>query len=91
MAFSNSVEWKLRDNVEWSIDMESEVFIDSLCLRSIGFVQIENSPLLMSSLIITENSDFLSLFILSTSDIKDFAALPVDKLFVFILEYLEPS
>jgi hypothetical protein len=30
--FSNSVEWKLRDKVEWSVDVEAELFIESLGL-----------------------------------------------------------
>jgi hypothetical protein len=45
--FSNSIEWKLRDEVEWSVDVETKFFIQSLCLKFISFVKIENSPFLV--------------------------------------------
>jgi hypothetical protein len=30
---SNSVEWELGDKIEWSVDVESEFFIESLGLK----------------------------------------------------------
>jgi len=30
VALSNSVEWKFGDKVEWSVDMETKVFVQSL-------------------------------------------------------------
>jgi hypothetical protein len=91
MAFSNSVEWKFWDEIEWSIYMESEVFVESLWLDCICFVKIDNSPSLMLSIIVTPDSDGLTFFILGTSNIKYFTILPIDELVVLILEYLEPS
>jgi hypothetical protein len=35
---SNSVEWKLRDNVEWSIDVEAKFFVESLSLNLFSFI-----------------------------------------------------
>jgi hypothetical protein len=45
--FSDSIEWKLRDEIEWSIDIETKFFIQSLGLNFISFVKIENSPFLV--------------------------------------------
>jgi hypothetical protein len=45
----NSVEWKFRDDVEWSIDVEAKFFIESLGLSLSGFIKIDNLPSLVSS------------------------------------------
>jgi hypothetical protein len=71
--------------------MEAKVFVDSLGLRSLISVKINNIPLLMLSSVVTPNTNLLSFLILSSSDIKDFASLPVDKLVGLILEDLPPS
>jgi hypothetical protein len=68
---SNSVEWKLRDNVEWSIDKETEFFIESLGLNLGSLGKIQNFPLLMSSTVVSENTNFLSFFVFSSNDFKD--------------------
>jgi hypothetical protein len=90
-ALNNSVEWELRDEVEWSVDVESEIFINTLSLDCVSLIKVDNLPLLVSSALISPYSNCLAFFILSSFDIKNFAALPVDELVVFILEYLEPS
>jgi hypothetical protein len=71
--------------------MESEVLVKSLGLDWTSFVKIDNSPSLMSSVVVTKYSNCLSFSILSTCDIKYFTTLPIDELAVLILEYLEPS
>jgi hypothetical protein len=42
VALSNSMEWKLRNEIEWSVDMEAEVFVNSLGLWTLCFVKIDN-------------------------------------------------
>jgi len=91
VALNDSVEWKLRDQVEWSVDMETEVFVETLSLVSLGLIEINDLPLLMSTFVVTPNTNWVSFFILSSFDIKDFATLPVDELVVLILEDLPPS
>jgi hypothetical protein len=71
--------------------METKVFIETLCLRTICFIKIDNIPLLSSASVIAENTYCLSFFILATFNLKNFAALPIDELVILILEYLEPS
>jgi len=90
-ALCNSVEWKFRDEVEWSVDVESEFLVESLGLNLSSFINVEDSPFLMSTLIVRPNSNWVSFLILCTFDIKDFAALPVNELLVLIFEDLEPS
>jgi hypothetical protein len=71
--------------------MESEVFVKSLGLDWTSFVKIDNSPSLMSTVIVSKDTNCLSFSILGTCDIKYFTTLPIDELAVLILEYLEPS
>jgi hypothetical protein len=44
---SNSVEWKLGDKVEWSIDVEAKFFIKSLSSSLFSLVKIKNLPFLV--------------------------------------------
>jgi hypothetical protein len=40
MHLSNSVEWKFRDKIEWSVNVETEFFVQSLCLSLCLLVKI---------------------------------------------------
>jgi hypothetical protein len=91
VALNHSVEWELRDNVEWSVDMETEVFIESFSLRSLSFIEINDIPLLVSCLTVTENSNCLTFFILASFNFNDLVVVPVNELVILILENLEPS
>jgi hypothetical protein len=88
---SNSVEWKLRYEVEWSIDVETKFFVESLSLNLSSLVKIDNLPLLVSSIVVTPNSNSLSFLVLCSSNIKDLIVGPVDELIFVELEDLEPS
>jgi hypothetical protein len=71
--------------------METEVFVESLGLDWTSFVKVDDSPSLMSSVIVTIDTNCLSFSILGTCDIKYFTVLPIDELAVLVLEDLEPS
>jgi hypothetical protein len=71
--------------------METEVLVKSLGLDWTSFVKIDNSPSLMSSVVISIDTDCLAFGILGTCDIKYFTVLPIDELAVLVLEHLEPS
>jgi hypothetical protein len=90
VTLNMSLEWKLRNDVEWSVDVESEVFVKSLLLRSLVLVKIEYLPLLMLSSVVTPNTYCLAFLILSSCDIKDLFVSPIDELIVLILEKLVP-
>jgi hypothetical protein len=90
MHLSNSIEWKFRDKIEWSIDVETEFFIQSLSLNLSGLVKIKYIPSLSSTSVVIFNSNSLTFFILFISNTKNFAVRPVDELASFVFEYLEP-
>jgi hypothetical protein len=71
--------------------METEVFVKSLSLWALILIKIKDSPSLGSSSIVTPYLNWVSFFILATSNIKDLVIRPVDELVVLILEDLEPS
>jgi hypothetical protein len=66
----NSVEWKLRDNVEWSVDVESEFLIQSFSLSLCLLVKIKNLPSLVGSVVSVMNLDSCAFLILSLDNIK---------------------
>jgi hypothetical protein len=71
--------------------METKVFVESLSLRSISLVKINDIPLLVLSTVVTVYLNSLSFLILGSCDIKYLTVLPVDELVILVLEYLEPS
>jgi hypothetical protein len=91
VTFDNSSEWKFRDNVEGSVDVESEVFADSFNLRTLGLVKVDNCPSLVSSSVVTEYSNSVAFLVFASFNVKNLATLPVDELFVLIFEHLPPS
>jgi hypothetical protein len=57
-----SVVWELRDNVEWSFNIEAEFFIQlSLLWRTLPFVSIDKIKLLVKSTMLLVYDD-LSIF-----------------------------
>ena len=71
--------------------MESEVLVDTLIFSLSGLVNIEDSPLLVVALVVAPDAYSLSFYIFTSFNIKNLAVLPVDELFVLILEDLPPS
>jgi hypothetical protein len=57
---SNSVEWKFRDKIEWSVDVETEFFIQSLGLSFGSFVKIDDLPFLVKSISLGMNNNWLT-------------------------------
>jgi hypothetical protein len=90
-AFYNSVEWKLRDEVEWSVDVEAEFFIQSLGL-SLDSINIFNFPSLVSTIMSIMDDNSLTFNILRSSNIEtSVSLLDIAEVFIFIPEDLEPS
>lgn len=71
--------------------MEAEVLVESLRLALSSLVQVEDSPFLMVASIVVPHSNCMSFFVFAALDVENLIVLPVDKLFVLILEDLEPS
>jgi hypothetical protein len=88
---SNSVEWKLRYEVEWSIDVETKFFIESLSLSLWSLIGIENSPSLVSSIVVAPDTYCLTFNVFTSLNIKNLIVSNVNELLSSILEDLEPS
>jgi len=71
--------------------METKLFGNTLCLWTLRFVKIDYLPLLMLSFVVAPNTNWMSFFVLSTFDVKDLIALPINELVILISENLEPS
>jgi hypothetical protein len=57
--------------VEWSVAVETEVFVESLGLWSIIFVEIDNLPSLVGSTMFLPDDNCLSFNIFSSTNIKE--------------------
>jgi hypothetical protein len=90
MALSDSVEGKLWDKVEWSVDVEAEFLIETLSF-SFDLVNIQYSPSLVSSIMSWMSNYRLCFKIFITWYIKAFSILPIDKVFLLIFKDLPPS
>jgi hypothetical protein len=88
---NNSIEWKFRDKVEWSVDIEAKFFIKSLGFSLGCLVNIEDLPFLSFGSVVAPNLNWVSFYIFSSSNIKGLVVGPVDELVVLVLEDLEPS
>jgi len=87
----DSVEWQFRDHVEWSVDMETKLFIQPLGLYLGSFIEIDDFPPLILITRVILNTNSLALFIFTVFYIKNLVVGPVDELIILIFENLEPS
>jgi hypothetical protein len=90
MHVCNSVEWKFRNNVERSIDVESEFFIQSLCLNFISVFHIDNLPFLVGLASIGLELNWLRFKIFAVFNSKNLVVFSADELTILIPEDLEP-
>ena len=91
VTLSNSVHWHSGDKVEWSHDVESEFFAESLGLDFLSLVSIENLPSLLITAASCLDRDSLSFFILGAVNGEAFFVLPIDKMLVLVGKDLPPS
>jgi hypothetical protein len=63
VALSNSLHWHSGSNIEWSIDMESKLFVESFCPQLLSLVKIDDLPSLVSIAVVVSVSivDYKSL------------------------------
>ena len=89
--FNNSAHPHLRDDIEWSIDVEAEVGVHSLDLISCLGVKIDNSPSLVKTVVSLPYNNLLTFFIFALPDIKNLLVLNIDQVLASVSEQLEPS
>jgi len=85
------VVWKLRHNVEWSFDVETEFFVQfSLSWFALPFVSIDDIPLLVDLAVLWSGFD-VSVFSINVSlNMDDLTFLVGDKS-ILVSEHLPPS
>ena len=90
-ALSDSVEWELRDKVEWSVDMETKLFIQSLGLSLCLFVKIKYLPSLVSTVVSVMNLNCLTFLVFTLNNIEAFVGLlNVAEVLSLVHKDLEP-
>jgi len=86
-----SVVWKFGDDVEVSLNKESESFVElSLGWFSLPFISVDNVPLLVDLLLIVVNNNVSVLRIRSALNFNNFTVL-VDNVWSLVSEHLPPS
>jgi len=86
-----STVWKLRDDEEWSFDIETEFFIQfSLSWLTFPFVNVDNVPLLMDSSVLEVDHD-VSAFSINISLNFNNLSFFVGNELTIISEELPPS
>jgi len=71
--------------------MESEFLVETLSSNLFSLVNIDDLPLLVSSLLVSINDNSLSFIILSAINSKYLVVGWIDELVALIFENLEPS
>jgi hypothetical protein len=91
MAFSDSLEWQSGSDVEWSVDVESKFFVQSLSFSLCLLIEIKYLPSLVGTIVSTMNLDSLHFNIFTLVHIKTPTAfLDVAEMFSLIHKDLPP-
>jgi len=75
--FNNSVRSHSRNDEEWSVHLETEVFVKSLCHFFDFLVNVDKFPLLRLRLVSRQTLNILCFLIFSLINIKDLVALDI--------------
>jgi len=91
VASDESLHWHVRSDIEWSVDVETEFFIESFSFTLSSLVKIDDIPFLVNLTCVLSDNNLSSFLILGTIDIKNLLILSdVDELSCLELEDLEP-
>jgi hypothetical protein len=52
MTLSNSFHWHSRSDVEWSVDVETKLFVESFGSNWFSFIKVDNLPSLIGILVV---------------------------------------
>jgi hypothetical protein len=86
-----SVVWQLRNHMEWSFNIESELFIQlSFLWFALPFISINNVPLLVDLIVLVLNID-VSVFCVNVSSNLDYLTFFVNNIGILSFEKLPPS
>jgi hypothetical protein len=89
---SNSIEWKLRDKIEWSVNVETKFFIKTLGFSLCFLIKIEYLPSLVGTVVSVVDLNFLAFNIFSLVYIKaSVCILDVTEMLSLIDKDLPPT
>jgi len=86
-----SVVWQLRNNIEVSFNIQTEVFIElTLSWLSLPFINVDDVPLLVDFSVLSPGKNVSVFLVNSSSDIK-YSSLLIDNKLSLVSEQLPPS
>jgi hypothetical protein len=92
MHLSDSIEWKFWNKIEWSIDVESKFFIQSLSFSLCLLIKIKYLPSLVGTVMLIVYTNSLSFFILVSNNINaSINLLNVAEMLSLVHKDLPPS
>ena len=94
VALSNSLHWHSRSDVEWSVDVETELLVEALGSVLGSLVEVDDLPSLVGIVlavsILAVDDDLLTFFVLSSLNFNHLVVGWIDQEFTLQLEDLEP-
>ena len=91
VASHDSLHWHVRSEVEWSVDVETEFFIESLSLILGSFVKIDDIPFLADTISVLSDNNLSGFLVSGSIDSKDsLVSVDIDELAGLELEDLVP-
>jgi hypothetical protein len=89
MALSNSLHWESWSDVEWPVDMEAKLLVESFRLLFRGLINIDNLPFLLDRVVSTSNIDSVT-FSWGTGVNNSTSSLG-NELLIFVWPFSPPS
>jgi hypothetical protein len=89
-ALDYSLHWESGSDIEWSIDIESKFFIETLGLSLCLLVKVKDLPFLSLRIDLGMKNDFLTFNIFLLIHMETLVILNIDKSVYLILENLVP-
>jgi len=91
VALHDSLHWHVGSEVEWSVDVETEFFIESLSLILGSFVKIDDIPFLADTISVLSDNNLSGFLVSGSIDSKDsLVSVDIDELAGLELEDLVP-
>lgn len=83
--------WLLIDEYELSVDMETKLFVQSLTTFWLCFINVDDAPFLVDTIVSWMGNNFLSFLVLSAIHIKTLFVIDILDECTIELEHLPPS
>lgn len=85
-----SVLGKSRDDIEWSISIESTILINTRSWLGCFLIKIDNFPSLIEPIVLTPNYNIISFFVCSSSNVEYLVILDINEVLSSVSELFPP-